>query len=250
MRGILRALLNLVRAAYAVVWTGGWAVAVLVARGVTGGTNLPMAMPRLWAPGLLRPCGIRVEVSGLGNVDLSRPHFFAANHQSAVDIPALVSALPAPLIFIVKDELRRVPLLGWALRAMGMIFVPRDQRRRSLRNLELCRRRVADGMSVMIFPEGTRSRDGRLGPFRSGGFLAAIDAGVPLVPIALDGPGRILPADSLHLRPGPIRVAVGRPIMTAGLGHGDRRALAREVRERVVDLLRRLGREDAAAASR
>ncbi len=241
MRSLLWTLLNLVQAVYTVVWSVLCITAALVARVVTGGPRVPLAMARrIWAPGLLRPWGVRVEVEGLANVDLTRPHFFAANHQSFIDIPALFSVLPVPLLFVVKEELRRVPFLGWYMAAMGMIFIPREQRRRSLANLGLCRQRIAEGMSVLIFPEGTRSRDGRIARLKPGTFVPAIDAGVPVVPVALDGPGRILPRGTFRVRPGPIRIHLGRPIETTGLERGDRRALAQEVRERLVELQRRL----------
>ncbi len=243
MRSLLWTLINLAQAVYTVVWSAFWITVALGIRVVTGGTRVPLAMARrIWAPGLLRPWGVRLETAGLANVDLSRPHFFAANHQSFIDIPALYSALPVPLLFVVKEELRRVPFLGWYMAAMGMIFIPREQRRRSLENLELCRQRIAEGHSVLIFPEGTRSGDGRIAPLKPGTFVPAIDAGVAVVPVVLDGPGRILPRGGFRVRPGPIRVLIGRPIDTAGLERVDRRALAREVRERMVELQRQLDR--------
>lgn len=241
VRGVLWTALNFVQAVYTCLWTSCWIVAALVVRVATRDVRVPLAMARrCWAPGLLRGGGMRVEVLGLENVDFSQPHFFAANHQSIVDILVLFYVLPVPLLFILKEELRRVPFLGAYVAAMGMIFIPRGERRRSLENLALCRRRLAAGMSIAMFPEGTRSRDGRVAPFKPATFLPAIDSGVPIVPVALAGPERILPPGTFKARPGTIRVAFGRPVPTAGMGRGDRRRLAQEVRERILDLHRSL----------
>ncbi len=229
---------NLVYAIYTALWSAFWITAALLARLVTRDTGASLAMARrFWAPGLLRAGGMRVEVSGLENLDLQQPYFFAANHQSLLDAVVLYDALPVPLLFIVKEELRRVPLLGWYMSAMGMIYIRRRQRRQSLVAMQLCARRIAEGRSILIFPEGTRSKDGKLGPFKPGAFVAPIDAGAPVVPVAIDGTARILPAGGFRVRPGRIRLAVGRPIATAGLERRDRRDLAGQVREQIVELL-------------
>ncbi len=232
-------LINLLQAIFVVLWTAFWAAAALLARGVTRKTDASLAMThRFWAPGLLRAGALRTETQGLENVDLSRPQVFAANHQSLLDSVALYDALPVPLLFIVKEELRRVPLLGVYLSAMGMIFIPRRQRRRSLEAMGLCAQRLAEGRSILIFPEGTRSADGSIGPFKPGAFVPLIDAGAPVVPVAIEGTGKILPAGGFRVRRGRIRLAVGRPIDTAGLERRHRRDLARQVRDNVVSLHR------------
>ncbi|MEE8524890.1 MAG: lysophospholipid acyltransferase family protein [Thermoanaerobaculia bacterium] len=232
---------HFVQAVFFALWTGGWILTALVVRAFSRDAVPALAMARrCWAPGLLWGGGVRLEVEGLENVDWTRPHFFAANHQSMVDAVALFRVLPVPLLFILKAELRRVPLLGWYVSAMGMIFVPRDQRRQSLENLRQCRHRIDCGYSILMFPEGTRSRDQRIGPFKPGIFLPAIDSETPIVPVVLDGPGRILPRGSFRIRPGTVRVAIGRPVATDGLGRGDRRALAEQVREEMLATQRRL----------
>ncbi len=237
----MRIVINLLLAIYVLLWTTFWIVTALVARVVTRNTTLPLAMARrFWAPGLLRAGGLRVEVEGLENVDFSRPQVFAANHQSMLDAVVLCQTLPVPLLFIVKAELRRVPLLGAYLSAMGMIFIRRRQQRRSLAAMQTCRRRLAEGRSILIFPEGTRGKDGITGPFKPGAFVPLIDAGAPVVPVAIDGTARILPAGGFRVRPGRIRLAVGRPIATADLKRRDRRDLARQVRDEVVSLRQKI----------
>lgn len=235
----LWAVVNVVQALYTCLWTAFWIVAALAVRVVTRDVRAPLAMARrFWAPGLLRGGGMRLEVEGLDHLDFSKGHFFAANHRSIADVLVLFRVLPVPLLFLLKEELRRVPLLGAYAAAMGMIFIPRGERRRSLASLEICRRRLAAGMSIAMFPEGTRSRDGRIAAFKPATFLPAIDAGVPVVPVALEGTGSILPPGGFRVRPGTIRVIVGHPVPTTGLERGDRRRLAEEVRRRILEMCR------------
>ena len=241
--GFLWSAINAVQVVFLVLWTAGWIVAALLVRAFRRDAVPALAMARRgWAPGLLWAAGIRLEVEGLDAVDWTRPHFFAANHQSMVDALTLFHVLPVPLLFVLKEELRRVPFLGWYVTAMGMIFVPRDKRRQSLENLRQCRQRVAAGYSILMFPEGTRSRDGRIGPFKFAVFLPAIDTGTPIVPVVLDGPGKILPRGSFRVRPGTVRVVIGRPVAVEGLGRDQRRELAERVRELMVEMQHTGGR--------
>lgn len=229
--------LNTVQAIATAVWSAGWIVAALAVRVLCRDARPALAMARrCWAPGMLWIGGLRLEVAGLERVDWSRPHFFAANHESFVDVVAAYRALPVPLVFILKEELGKVPFLGWYVRAMGMILVPREERRRSLESLAVCRHRLEEGMSILFFPAGTRSRDGSVGRFKSSAFLPAIDTATPVVPVAIDGAGKILPAGGFRVRPGTIRLVLGDPVPTAGLGREDRRQLAEQVQARVVEL--------------
>lgn len=231
--------INALQAAFTVAWSAGWITAALLARIVTGSNRLPLRMARsFWAPGLLAAGFMRLEICGLDHIAPGQPSFYAVNHQSIVDIVALYRALPVPLLFVLKEELLRVPFLGWYVEAMGMITLGRHHKRKSLENLAQCRERLADGKSIVTFPEGTRSLDGRIGRFKPGTFLPAIDAQVPVIPIAMVGPGHIVPPGTFRVRPGTISLVVGRPIPTAGLGLGDRRKLADQVREAISDLHR------------
>ncbi len=235
---LMRAMMNLLYAIHTALWSAFWIAAALAARLLTGDTAVSLAMARrFWARGLLRAGGMRVEVEGLDNLDPRQAYFFAANHQSLLDVVALYEALPVPLLFIVKEELRRVPFLGWYMSAMGMVYIRRRQQRQSLEAMQLCARRIAEGRSIVIFPEGTRSHDGTLGAFKPGAFIPPIDAGATVVPVAIDGTAAVLPAGGFRVHPGRIRLGVGRPIATAGLERRHRRELARQVREQVMVLL-------------
>ncbi len=229
---------NLIQGLFTLTWTALLISAALVILLLTGSRRIPLAMARrLWAPGLLWGAGARLEVTGLDNVDWSRPHIFAANHQSMIDICALFRALPVPLHFIVKQELSRVPFLGSYIAAMGMIYVDRAARGKAYESIRRAATLIREGRSVVSFPEGTRTADGSVKPFKHGVFVAAIEAGVPVVPIALRGTGDVLPPRGFKVRPGRVLVKIGTPIPTTGLAQQDRGEFATAVRARVIELL-------------
>ncbi|MDY7095784.1 MAG: lysophospholipid acyltransferase family protein [Acidobacteriota bacterium] len=234
-------LLNGVEAVALVVWSAFWITAALVVRLVTGSAEIPLAMARhIWAPGLLNVGYIRLRIEGREAIDFRRPYLFVMNHQSQVDICVAFRAVPVNLRFLVKDELRKVPFLGWYIAAMGMVFIDRRERLRSLRQLETVIELLRTGHSFLSFPEGSRSRDGRLRRFKVGVFLAAIEAGVPVLPVAVDGAAEILPPETFSVRPGIIRVRFGQPIETVGLEPEDRAGLARRARSEIEGMLEEL----------
>jgi len=233
--------LNALECLYTLLWTAGWISVALIRQAVTGRRDLALTMARThWAPGLVGPAG-GLTVEGSETVDWSRPYMVVANHESLLDICVLFMAVPAPLRFLLKEEMRRVPFLAGYARATGMLFISREDRRAG----PLLRRQVAgllaSGKSLCLFPEGTRSRDGRLGEFKSGSFQAAIDAGVDVLPIALHGTGNVLPATGFFRTcRGPMRATVGTPIPVQGrVGAAGRQALAREARDAVAAMLGR-----------
>ncbi len=229
--------LNLLQAAFLGLWSLGWILAALAVRLIARSPEPALAMARrLWAPGLLWGALARLEVRGLEQVDFSRPALFVMNHRSQIDIVVAFRALPVNLRFIVKDELRRVPVLGWYIAAMGMIFVDRRRRIQALNSIAEAARLLREGHSVFAFPEGGRSRGGHLRSFKTGALLPAIEAGVPVVPIALEGADRILPPDGFAARPGKLRLAIGEPLATTGLAAADRREFAQRVRDQVSGL--------------
>jgi 1-acyl-sn-glycerol-3-phosphate acyltransferase len=237
-------LVNGLQAVFLCVWSAFWISAALVALAVTLRRDVPLAMARTcWAPALLKFAGARLEVDGLDQVDFRKPHVFVMNHQSMIDIPAAFVALPVNLRFIAKKVLARVPFLGWYMAATGMIFVDRSRGEQAVRSLREAGERIRAGASILAFPEGTRSPDGSILPFKKGPFVVALEAGVPVVPVAIDGAAAVLPFRGFSLRPGTIRVRVGRPIETAGIPREGRDELMRTVREAIVEMHRSLGSE-------
>lgn len=230
---------NGVQLVYTIAWTAGCITLALLVLLLTGGRRgLPLRMAaRLWAPGLLFGAGARLRVEGLERVDFAKPHVFVANHQSIIDVCALFRALPVPIRFVIKQELGKVPFIGWYARAMGMLFIERGRAREAAARLQGVVALVRNGDSLCAFPEGTRSRDGTVGPFKGGAFQVALAARVPVVPIAIQGSGTVLPASGFRVRPGTIHVRIGAPIPTAGLNAGDRHALALRAQWAVAAML-------------
>ncbi|WP_376696833.1 lysophospholipid acyltransferase family protein [Wenzhouxiangella sp. EGI_FJ10305] len=233
--------INAVQLVFTLLWSAGCITLALLVRLLTGSERVPLRMAAwLWAPVLVRGAGARLEVSGLDNVDFSKPHMIVANHQSMIEICALFMAVPVPLRFMLKASLGRVPFLGWYTRAMGMILLQRGNSTTVTAQLEQAAELLQGGQNLVAFPEGTRSRDGSVRPFKTGAFRAAIDAGVPVVPVAIEGSGRVMPPDGFRIRPGRIRLAFGRAIATDGLGMADRRVLAHRARLAVSELKRQI----------
>lgn len=230
---------NAVQLVYTIVWTAGCiSLAPLLLLATGGHRRLPLrAASRLWAPGLLIGAGVRLRVEGLQQVDFKQPHVFVANHQSVIDVCALFRALPVPIRFVIKQEIAKVPFIGWYARAMGMVFIERGHAREAVERLHGVVSLVRDGASLCAFPEGTRSRDDSVGPFKGGAFQVALQAGVSVVPIAIEGSGKVLPAAGFKVRPGVIRVRIGAPISTAGMHASDRNKLAQAAHDAVATLL-------------
>lgn len=233
---------NALQFAFTLLWTAVLICVALLIHAVVRGRRLPLRMAaRCWAPGLLWGAGARLQVSGLEHVDWSRNHVFVANHQSTIDICALFHAIPVPLHFLLKQEMTRVPFVGWYAKAMGMVFIDRSNRRAAVAFLRQSAELVRSGANLCIFPEGTRSRTGAVAEFKGGAFQAAIDAGVDVVPVAIAGSGAVLyPEGFFRVRPGTIRVRFGAPLPTrTAAGPVGRQALADAARASVLAMLAR-----------
>lgn len=237
MRRALWLIVNLMQACFTVAWSTAWFCIACVFTLVTFKPELTLMLARrYWAPGLLFGAGARVDLRGLENVDFGHPHVFVMNHQSVIDTAVAFRALPINLHFILKKDLMWVPVLGWFAWLNGMIFVNRRYPIDAYAALKKVGVLISGGKSVLAFPEGTRSRGAEIRAFKSGVFAAAIAAGVPIVPVAIDGAGLVLPPDGFCVRPGTIRLVLGRPVPTSGLHIRDRDALAERVRQEVVAL--------------
>lgn len=228
---------NAIQLLYTALWTSACISIALLAWLATRRPSLSLAMARrVWAPGILHPAGARLEVEGLADLDWSQAYLFAANHQSMIDIAALFRALPVPLRFVVKHELSAMPFVGWYVAAMGMVPIDRGASHRAVASMRRATEILREGHSVVCFPEGTRSRDGTIRPFKTAAFAMAIDAGAQVVPVAILGAGKVLPPEGFRVRPGTIRILLGKPIATSGLIASQRGALAQQVRDEVMRL--------------
>ncbi len=189
-----------------------------------------------WAHDILSAAGTPVVPSGLEHIPRDQPVMYASNHSSMFDIWALFATLPGSVRFVAKRELFRIPILGRAMLAVGHVPIDRTARKSAFAAYDEAARMIRGGTSVVVFPEGTRSRTGELLPFKNAPFGLAIAAQVPIVPVYVHHTFEILPKGAWRLRPRPIRLVVGHPIATAGLRPENRERLRDEVRAAMVAL--------------
>ncbi len=174
------------------------------------------ACARGWSWLILKTTGVRVTVEGLERITPGTTYIFVSNHQSIYDIPVVFASLPFQLRIIAKASLARFPVLGWHLRRGGHLFVDRQHPDRG-GILKRWRALVSDGLSLIIFAEGTRSRDGRVARFKAGSFLLAMEAGLPVVPLAVIGTRAVMPKGRLRTEPAEVTLIVHDPIPAAAI---------------------------------
>lgn len=215
-------------------------IGILLAVPFVGRRRAFFGIGPLYARGLGWFCRIPLALTGWERLPAAiregrQPVIFMSNHESQLDPPVLIGTLPVPAVYIAKKEVKYLPFVGWAAWIAGVIFIDRRDRERAIKSIREATEEIRGGKNVVIFPEGTRSRTGGMLPFKKGGFALALDAGVPIVPMATVGGREVLPPGSLRLRPGRYVVAVGEPVDPAALT--DREALMAEVRGRIEGLM-------------
>jgi 1-acyl-sn-glycerol-3-phosphate acyltransferase len=239
----MASMLSRLRVALVAVWAAVAMVAIffgsLPVMLVTGSGDLPMWLGRhVWAPVGLWLAGVRLEIVR-PPAPPPGPTIFASNHESVLDIWVLFVAIPRQFRFIAKQELYRIPIFGWYMRIGGHVPVDRSNRARAVASLAKAGATIRGGTSIVVFPEGTRSRTGRIQPFKKGPFVVAKEAGVPVIPIAISGSGAVTPSHRLAVHPGTIRLAAGDPVDPAAFA--EKEQLLEAVRSRIVVLHRSLG---------
>jgi 1-acyl-sn-glycerol-3-phosphate acyltransferase len=185
----------------------------------------------------LATSGITVRVAGAGNIPLDRAAVYCANHQSNVDPPILFTKLHPRMHIVYKAEINAIPLLARAFRHGGFVPIDRRNKEAAMRSLEAGARSIQAGNSFLIFPEGTRSKTAEMLPFKKGGFLMALKAQAPIVPVAVSGGTDAMRRGSKIIRPATVSIRVGRPIETVGMETNDRDSLIARVHERIEALL-------------
>jgi 1-acyl-sn-glycerol-3-phosphate acyltransferase len=239
-----RALLTILVVLLATLVLGTLAIVVCVLR--PGGAWL-MPLARLWSRLVLWAAGVRFTAACDPSIDPRRPAVYACNHQSLFDIPVLVLTMPADFRMVAKKSLLHIPIFGWALWLAGFLFIDRSNRERAIGTLARAAERLRRGTSIVVFAEGTRSPDGTLLPFKRGGFVLAIQAGVPIVPVAIRGGRSVLAKGSLALKPGTMEVTYGAPLETTGFVYETRDRLVTQVRDRIDRALAAPPQEPAGA---
>jgi 1-acyl-sn-glycerol-3-phosphate acyltransferase len=200
---------------------------------LTGNTDPLYAAGLLGARTALRLGGVRITVQGREKIPTGRAVVFMPNHQSNADSPAILAQLP-PVLVLVKREFFRVPILGQAMKLRGFIPVDRRNRERALEAVRLALNSLKAGKSFLVFPEGTRSQDGRLQQFKQGVFLMAMQAGVPIVPISVSGACKIMGKGQFAIRPGPVRITFHDAVPTEGSVPEDRERIMQTVRRAIL----------------
>jgi 1-acyl-sn-glycerol-3-phosphate acyltransferase len=226
---------NLFRLLLLAIYTVVIGIPILAASPFDREARVVRALGRVWIRWILRTFGIRVVVEGLENVPAQAPVVLMSNHQSLVDIAAIVDTLPDSVSwrFVAKRELTRIPIFGWCL-VTSQIIIDRGDRERAVASLHQAAQRIRGGASVIVFPEGTRSPSGSLRPFKSGPFHLALEAQVPIVPITVSGSQRITPKGSLQVHAGTVKIVYGKPIATRAVRLEERGRLKARVREAIA----------------
>ncbi|GJL80322.1 MAG: 1-acyl-sn-glycerol-3-phosphate acyltransferase [Nitrospinaceae bacterium] len=209
-------------------------IGALVAACVDPSGNLSHRISSLWARWLCQLNGIRVEIIGLENILQDRAQIFVANHQSFFDIFALSGYVPVQIRWVAKASLFKIPFVGWSMKAAGYISVDRSNRKKAYQSFLATIEKVKQGYSVVIFPEGTRSEDGTIGPFKKGSHLLAIRSKAPMVPLTLIGTGNIIRKNSPVIKPGPIKIVVSPPVYTDFPDTKEGESLLQDIRETIL----------------
>jgi len=189
-----------------------------------------------WSKVILKIIRSPLAVRGMEKIDTARPHLYALNHLSALDIPAVYVGMPCHFRIMAKEEIFRYPFLGWHLRRSGQVSIEREHAVASMRSLNRAAAILKGGQPLVVFPEGGRSATGQTLPFLPGVFYVAIKAGVDVVPMALVGTYELLPMETYHIKPRPLELLVGEPITSAEYGPRDMDKLAAKVQKAVEDL--------------
>ncbi|MBI3584141.1 MAG: 1-acyl-sn-glycerol-3-phosphate acyltransferase [Nitrospinae bacterium] len=179
-------------------------------------SNAVRSVTRLWGKGMCRLSGVRVEVSGIENILKGRPQIFVSNHQGMYDIFVLEGYLPVNFLWIAKESLFKIPIIGWTMRRAGYIGINRTSPKKFLKSLGKAVDEIRNGKSIIIFPEGTRTRDGNVGRFKKGSLFLIFKTGVPVVPITISGSFDVLKKGEFRINSGKVRIHIDKPIEVKG----------------------------------
>ncbi|MCX7822357.1 MAG: 1-acyl-sn-glycerol-3-phosphate acyltransferase [Syntrophobacterales bacterium] len=213
--------------------TIAFGIGALITLFITKNSNLGHYWARLWGWLQLKVTGTRVVIKNKELVDPRETYVYMANHQSWFDIFALLAHVPGQFRWLAKEELYRIPILGQAMKLIGYIPIDRSNRAKAFESIAKAAERVREGVSIMVFPEGTRSIDGVLQPFKKGGFILAIHSKKPILPISISGSHKVMPKRSWMVHPGTITITFHPPIPTEAYTIDDRDKLIALVEEAI-----------------
>jgi 1-acyl-sn-glycerol-3-phosphate acyltransferase len=183
--------------------------------------TIPVRMARtFWSTGILKLAGVKtIATKGLENIDATKTYVVTSNHLSYLDIPLLFKTLPFNLYFVAKKQLKGVPFLGWYMMLTGMFFIDGKNKRKTMESLTLAGKKIKEGKSILIFPEGTRSKTGNIGDFKKGAFILAVKSEADILPIKITGTGKIWNVKHGILKPGNVTIQVLKSLPTNSVGN-------------------------------
>ncbi len=220
-----------------------FAALVILASFISKSDKTPHNIARVWAKCLLVASGIKVTVKGLSNINPAESYIFMPNHVSNFDIPVLLAHLLVQFRWLAKAELFKIPVFGHAMQRAGYISIDRSDRTSAIRSLKKAGTMIRNGVSLLIFPEGTRSYDNNIQPFKKGGFVLAVDSGVPIVPVIIHGTWPIMPKKKILVKPGNVVLEVAKPIDTSNYTVKTKDVLMEKVRTVIIESLEK-GKKD------
>jgi len=211
-----------------------FALKVIIAMKISGRKDVFYKNSHSWGRILLKVCGVSIQIVGIENIQLGITYIYVSNHSSLFDIPVVLGMIPDNIRIMYKKELEKIPFMGWALKSSPFISVNRSDPRNAMAGLEEALKSVQEDVSVVIFPEGTRSKDGSLGAFKRGAFVLASRSGKTIIPITIVGTNKILPSNSFDFTRGQVKLIIGKPI-TAGniVDRSDEKELMNSVRSTI-----------------
>jgi 1-acyl-sn-glycerol-3-phosphate acyltransferase len=220
---------------WTVILTGFFAVIVILTSFVSTGGETPHKVARIWAKYILAASNIKVTVKGLSNLNRTGSYIYMPNHVSNFDIPVLQAYLPVQFRWLAKAELFKIPVFGYAMKRAGYISINRFDRKSAIQSLNKAAEIIRNGTSVIIFPEGTRSQNQNIQSFKKGGFVLAIDSGVPIIPVIIHGTWTIMQKKHILVRPGNVVLEIKKPINTSDYTRETKDDLMEKVRNIVMD---------------
>lgn len=224
----------MVRTAFILLWvvltTAFFSVTAIIASFFSRTGDSVHNIARIWARCILMGSRVHVRVRGLSNIDPDKSYIYMANHQSNFDIPVLLGHLPVQFRWLAKAELFKIPVFGRAMRGAGYVKIDRFNQNSAFESINEAAQKMKNGVSVMIFPEGTRSIDGRIRAFKKGGFVMAVDSGIPIVPVVIRGTWPIMAKSSMRINHGDVEMEIAKPIDTTGYTREAKGVLMEKVR--------------------
>jgi 1-acyl-sn-glycerol-3-phosphate acyltransferase len=214
--------------------TAFMAAMVILLSFVTLGGDTVHKVGRIWAKCILAISNIKVTVKGFSNLKPGRSYIYMPNHMSNFDIPVLQAYLPVQFRWLAKAELYKIPIFGHAMKRAGYISIDRSDRKSAIESLNLATKIIRNGVSVIIFPEGTRSRTRNIQPFKKGGFFLAVDSGVSIVPIIIHGTELIMPSKKISIKPGNVTLEITKPIKSSNYTRKTKDDLMKKVRNIIL----------------